>query len=82
MGFQKQVNSTPAPAVAGDFASSNPRATVDAGQGGLVAGLTGVVVGQFAWVDPADGVTTYNRGTAGVMPAGFVHRDQQGLITA
>ena len=56
-GFQKQVNLTPAPAVAGDFASTNPRASVPAGPGGLVAGLTGVIVGQFAWVDPADGVT-------------------------
>jgi len=80
-GFQKQVNLTPAPAVAGDFASTNPRASVPAGPGGLVAGLTGVIVGQFAWVDPADGVTTYSRGTAGVAPNGFVHRDQQALIT-
>lgn len=80
-GFQKQVNLTPALAVAGDFASSNPRATVLAGEGGLVAGATGVTVGKFAWVD-SDGITTYSRGTSGVAPDGFVHREMQALITA
>lgn len=78
-GFQKQVNLTPAPAVAGDFASSNPRATVLAGPGGLVAGVGGVTVGKFAWVD-TDGVTVRSRGTAAKAPSGFVHREQQGLI--
>lgn len=80
-GFQRQVNLTPAPAVAGDFASSNPRATVLAGPGGLVAGVGGVTVGKFAWVD-TDGVTVRSRGTAAKAPSGFVHREQQGLITA
>lgn len=78
-GFQKQVNLTPAPAVAGDFASSNPRATVLAGPGGLVAGALGVTVGKFAWVD-TDGVTVRSRGTAAKAPSGFVHREQQALI--
>lgn len=78
-GFQKQVNLTPAPAVAGDFASSNPRVTVLAGPGGLVAGVGGVTVGKFAWVAP-DGVTVYSHGTKAVAPSGFVHREQQGLI--
>ena len=79
MGFQKQVNLTPAPAVAGDFASSNPRATVLAGPGGLVAGALGVTVGKFAWVDD-DGVTVQSFGTATKAPQGFVHREQQALI--
>lgn len=79
MGFQKQVNLTPAPAVAGDFASSNPRATVLAGPGGLVAGALGVTVGKFAWVDD-DGVTVQSFGTATKGPNGFVHREQQALI--
>ena len=78
-GFQKTVNLTPAPAVAGDFASSNPRATVLAGPGGLVAGLGGVTVGKFAWVD-TDGVTVLSHGTAAKSPSGFVHREQQALI--
>lgn len=80
-GFQKQVNLTPAPAVAGDFASSNPRATVLAGPGGLVAGIGGVQVAKFAWVDPADGVTVQSYGQATKAPDGFVHREQQALIT-
>lgn len=78
-GFQKQVNLTPAPAVAGDFASSNPRATYLAGPGGLVAGVGGVTVAKFAWVG-SDGNTTLSRGTAAKAPSGFVHREQQGLI--
>ena len=78
-GFQTQVNLTPAPAVAGDFASANPRASVLAGPGGLVAGVGGVTVGKFAWVQP-DGVTVESYGTGTAVPNGFVHRDQQALI--
>lgn len=80
MGFQDVVNLTPAPAVAGDFASANPRSTVLAGPGGLVTGLQGVTVGKFAWVE-ADGLTVNNFGSAPDAPDGFVHRDQQALIT-
>lgn len=46
MGFQKQVNTTQAPGLPGDFASANPRNTVLAGEGALVAGngvLNGVL---------------------------------------
>lgn len=78
-GFQQQVNLNPAPAVAGDFASSNPRTTVLAGPNGLVAGALGVNVGRFAWVDD-DGMTVQSFGTATKAPNGFVHRDQQALI--
>lgn len=78
-GFQTQVNLTPALAVAGDFASANPRASVLAGEGGLVAGVGGVTVGKFAWVDD-DGKTVVSHGTATRAPDGFVHREQQGLI--
>ena len=84
-GFQKAVNTQPAPAVAGDFASTNPRFTVDAGPGGLVAGALGVYVGRFAWWDAAaidqDNAPQIvnNFGTGPV--TGFVHREQQGLIT-
>lgn len=80
-GFQTRVNLTPAPAVEGDFASANPRATLLAGPGGLVAGPQGVLVGRFAWVDPVDYKTTSNQGTAPNAPDGFVHRDQQALLT-
>lgn len=80
MPFQNLVNLTPPPAVSGDFASANPRASVLAGPNGLVAGPNGVTVGQFAWV-AADGITVDSFGVGNVAPTGFVHRDQQALIT-
>jgi len=80
MGFQTRVNSQQAPAVAGDFASSNPRATVIAPEAGFVAGAGGVVVGKFAWVD-ADGRTVHSYGSAPAAPDGFVHREENALIT-
>jgi len=80
-GFQRQVNLTPAPAAAGDFASANPRASVLAGPNGLVAGPLGVTVGKFAWVD-IDDITVKSYGVAPHAPNGFVHREQQALITA
>lgn len=87
MGFQTSVNQYNPLAVAGDFASANPRATVLASEGGLVAGPNGVLVGQFAWVEPSttsdsDGTTVTNFAQGAVAPAGFVHRDQQALIEA
>lgn len=84
-GFQTAVNVQPAPAVAGDFCDTNPRFSVDAGPGGLVAGALGVYVGRFAWWDAErlDGdnapAVVNNFGTGPV--TGFVHREQQGLIT-
>lgn len=48
MDFQRQVNTQPAPAVEGDFASCNPRASMLALSGGLVCGALGVTVGRFA----------------------------------
>lgn len=80
---QTQVNVQPAPAIAGDFASKNPYWTYDAGPGGLVAGPNGLTIGLFAWTTvpvDADGTPSYanNYGTGNV--AGFVHREQQGLI--
>lgn len=84
-GFQTQVNVQPAAAVAGDFASANPRYSVLAGAGGLVAGALGVYVGRFAWLSDAaldsdNAPAIVNNFGAGPV-AGFVHREQQGLIT-
>lgn len=73
-GFQSNVNQYPAPAVEGDFASDNPWASVDAGEGQFVAGSSGVVVGRFGWA--VNGVVS-NAGTG--VPTGFVHRDLQAL---
>ena len=77
-GFQTQVNITPAIGIEGDFASANPRASVVGGEGQYVAGAAGVTVGRFAWIQ-ADGKTVLNTGTG--KPDGFIHREQQGLIT-
>lgn len=85
MPFQTFVGTQPSPAVAGDFASANPRSSVLAGPGGLVAGPSGVFVGRFAWlsydrVDANDAPAEVNNTGLGT-PDGFVHREQQGLIT-
>ena len=79
-GFPSQVNTVQAPGVEGDFASSNPRSTVDAGEGAFVAGVNGCAVGLFAWADPVLTNELNNYGTG--LPTGFIHREQQGLITS
>jgi hypothetical protein len=86
--FQTQVFYQPAPAVEGDFADHNPRTSVNAGPGGLVAGVPGVMVGRFAWfdpdspLDPNDAPKVCISWTDDPQPVvGFVHREQQGLIT-
>lgn len=78
MTFQAQVNLQPAPACEGDFASANPRGTVLAGAGALVAGANGLVIGQFAWADANGACSNTGQG----VPTGYVHREMQGLITA
>ena len=70
MGFQTTVNNQPAPAVEGDFASANPRASELAGPGALVAGPLGVTVGKFAWSTIAGIVNSFG----GVGSLGFVDR--------
>jgi hypothetical protein len=92
--FPTQVNAMQAPAAEGDFASANPRKTVLAGEGALVAGqgviagavVAGIVVGRWGWlsyagVDNDEAPAIVNTFGAG-MPAGLVHRLQVGLITA
>jgi hypothetical protein len=81
---QRQVYPSPAPGVEGDFCDHNPRASVDAGPGGLVAGAQGVGVGRFAWleyslIDPNNAPKIANCFGVGA-PAGFVHREQQGVL--
>ena len=79
--FQTRVNLQNPLGVEGDFASANPRATALTTDGGaLIAGPSGVAIGQFAWIG-ADGRTVSNSGQYPALPDGFVHRDQQGLLT-
>lgn len=79
MGFQTSVNAQPAPAVAGDFASQNPRANVLAAAGQLVAPVGGLTVGRFAFVNPANGAVSQSY-TSGYQ-IGFLARESQALIT-
>jgi hypothetical protein len=78
MPFQTQVNLTQAPAVEGDFASTNPRHSLLSTPGGWVAGTGGVTIGRFAWADTT-GTILANAGTGA--PSGFVRRNLQALIT-
>lgn len=74
-GFQASVNAQPSPAVEGDFASDNPRFSMDAGPGGLVTDATlGTIVGRFAWAD-GNGVVTNAKPGSGVARLGFVARE-------
>ena len=86
--FQSRVNFYNPLGVEGDFASANPRVTAltpgfdSNGEmiGAFIAGPNGVTIGNFVWVE-ADGRTVNNYATGAVKPSGFVHRDQQGLLT-
>lgn len=85
MTFPTSVNVQPGVAVAGDFASTNPRVAVSAGPGGLVAGSSGVTVGLFGWIDTTstdpNGQGTLVNNTGSGVPTGIVARRQQALVT-
>jgi hypothetical protein len=80
MSFQVTVNATPAPGIAGDFASTNPRHSVLGGPSGIVAGAAGLACGRFAWLDAGTYSVANNFGPG--QPNGFVHNAHQALITA
>lgn len=77
-GFQTVIRDTQAPGVEGDFASTNPFASVLAGPGALVAPPGGLRVGRFFWVGP-DGTCSQSF-VAGYQIA-FLGRNEQALIT-
>lgn len=78
MSFPTQVNVQQAPAVAGDFASRNPRFTVNATQGAFVAGPNGLTIGAFAWADVTNKImNSWGPGA----PTGFIAREIQGTFT-
>lgn len=74
-GFQTVVNTQPAPAIEGDWCSANPKFSMVSGDGGLVAGPAGAIVGRFMWADP-NGVVNFG----GVGRIGFVQKDQLSVI--
>lgn len=77
MTLQTQVGLYQSPAVEGDFASTNPNASVVAWDGTFVAGTGGVTQARFAWAD-GNGLVT-NAGSG--VPTGFVRRDASAVIT-
>jgi hypothetical protein len=77
MPFPNQVNYTEAPAVAGDFCAANPWFSAPSGQGAFTSG-SALYVGRFAWSDPTGSILN-STGSGPV--TGFVHRNQQGIIT-
>jgi hypothetical protein len=83
-GFQTQVSVRPAPAVEGDFADTNPRSIVEAGPGGLVAGLLGLTAGRFAWISyertDGDGAQAVANNFGAGPPAGFFRRGMEAFI--
>ena len=85
-GIQNLVQTQPAVAVAGDFASANPRYSVLAGAGGLVAGPLGLLAGLFAWVAysqiDSDGAPAAANNFGTGIPAGISPRNEQGLLTS
>src|SRR5690242_1265212 len=79
MSFQTVINVTQGAAVAGDFASANPRHSTLSVPGGFVAGTNGLTVGLFAWADSSTGTSLSNSGTGA--PTCFVHRCDNAMIT-
>lgn len=74
MGFQNTLNNALPVGVEGDFASTNPYHTLlSAGEAQYKAGISGVTVGRFAWVDPATGLATNVKGALTLL--GFVGRN-------
>lgn len=79
-GFQTQVNTVQPPAVEGDFCDVNPRATVDAGPGGLVIAAGGAYAARFCFLDPSNLQAVSNRYLGGAAEVtGFLARRLQGL---
>lgn len=79
--FPNKVNANQAPAVAGDFASQNPRASLLAGQAALVAPLGGLIVGNFAFVTKNVNGETVSQAYASGNEIGFLAREEQALIS-
>lgn len=80
MPFQSSVKAKAAPGVSGDFCSVNPRASILATEGNLIAPPGGLLVGNFAFVNPAD--QSVHQGYTAGYQIGFLGRNAQGLITA
>lgn len=77
MTFQRSLNRDLPRGVAGDFASTNPRNSILAGESALRTAQP-ITVGQFAFADLATGLVA---GTfAAGLVIGFVHRNNQAVV--
>lgn len=77
--FPNSVQTRPAIGVAGDFASYNPHASVNALEGELIAGTAGLTAGRFAWRDGSNPLRLNNSGSGA--PIGFIGRHWEATIT-
>lgn len=77
--FQTHVNIEPALGEEGDFYGANPRPSLLSPEGTLVAPDGGLIVGRFAWVDPATFAVSQSLIDGGQI--GFLHRESQAVIT-
>lgn len=77
MGFQNDINRDIPRGVSGDFASTNPRTVMIAGEGALVA-AEDITVGYFAFADLDTGKVYKANDTGRVI--GFVHRNNQAAV--
>lgn len=77
MSFQQTVNRDPNRAVAGDFASTNPRNAMLAGSGSLRT-AEAITVGNFAFADLDTGLVHAATDTG--RRVGFVHRNNQAVV--
>jgi hypothetical protein len=76
--FQTHINNQPAPGEAGDFYGVNPRASMIGGPGMYNAPEGGLVVGRFAWVDPATGQVSQVEIPGGQL--GILHRENNAVL--
>lgn len=77
MAFQQTLNRDPSRAVAGDFASTNPRNVMLAGEGSLRT-AEAIIVGRFAFADLTAGLVYTANGTG--RRVGFVPRNNQAIV--
>lgn len=78
-GFQSFVNKELPPAIAGDFAGANIKASVIASDWGFIASPNGLLAGLIAWANPATKQMSQYFQPNSI--CGFVHRESQGTIT-
>ena len=78
MPFPNEVKREQAVGTEGQRATNNPFSSVPSGKAAFVAGDTGLTVGRFAWLDPADPdnrKVINSTAVATEVPLGFIARD-------